>query len=59
MTAAVLIIGAGISADRTAGVGAAVSPQVACATTVIGVPVHQSCPGHPTISRSRRRTARV
>lgn len=59
MTAAVLIIGAGVSADRKAGVGAAVSPRVACATTVIGVPVDQGCLGHLTISRSRGRTARV
>jgi hypothetical protein len=59
MTAAVLIIGAGISADRKAGVGAAVRPRVAGATTVIGVPLDQGYLGHPTISRSRGRTARV
>lgn len=59
MTAAVLIIGAGISADRKAGVGVAVSPAVACTTTVIGLPVDQGCLGHPAISCFRGRTARV
>lgn len=59
MTAAVLIIGAGISAERETGLGAAVSPRMAGATIVIGVPLDQGCLGHPTISRFRGRTARV